>query len=172
MNFDQTIQTLLSSTNYAELNGQISDFNKAYVHKLLEDILTLITSEISLGEIELVNEYYVKNELSQEITGFPSAYSAVDGDEQMLVAFAEAYSKLGIQEYDVLCKEVILDFLNVHNGLFIVDLSNQNICELNLNVPKQSDGYLCTSPATGHIIVIPVHFNFGLIKFLLCELTD
>ncbi len=172
MNFDQTIDNLLVKTNYASISQSISEFNKSYIHKLIEDILMLITSDIIIENIELVHEYYAKRELSQLITGLPSAYSAVDADEATLIEFAEAYSKLGITEYDVLCKEAILDFLNVHNGLFIVDLSKSNICELNLSVPKQSDSYLCTSPATGHIIVIPVTFTFGTVKFLLCELSE
>lgn len=161
---------ILDKCNYKEISSQTSDFVNAYIRKLIVNIVAYVNSDISVGTIELVHEYYANRELSQDITGVPSAYSAIDAEEDTLMHFADEYSKMGIKEYDSLAKESLLDFLNLHNGLFVVELSKSNICELMLSAPKQNGAFLMTSPVTGHITVVPVTFPYGTIKFLLCEL--
>ncbi len=170
MDLNEYMNNLLDQSNFNDLAGRMSDFISEYIRKLITDLLTYVNTEIRVGEIELVHEYYANRELSQEITGIPSAYSAMDADESTLIAFAADYSKMSVTEYDVLAKESLLDFLNLHNGLFVVQLSKLNICELSLAAPKQNGSFLMTSPATGTITVIPVTFPYGTIKFLLCEL--
>lgn len=164
------MNALLEKTNYKLIASESSDFVNSYIRKLIINLLTYVNNDITVGDIELVSEYHANRELSQEITGVPSAYSAIDADEQALVGFAEDYSKMGIKEYDTLAKESLLDFLNLHNGLFVVELSKMNICELMLTAPKQNGAFLMTSPVSGKITIIPVTFPYGTIKFLLCEL--
>ncbi|MBO4902611.1 MAG: hypothetical protein J5518_07450 [Lachnospiraceae bacterium] len=169
---DMTEQTneILSHSNFEKIAPKLSDFVQEYIKKLILDLVTYVNADISVGEIETVSEYYAKKELSQEITGVPSAYSAMDAAEDALISFAADYSKMEVNEYDILVREALLDFLNLHNGLFVVQLSKLNICELSLAVPKQNGAFLMTSPATGEITVIPVTFPYGTIRFLLCEL--
>ena len=164
------MQKLMDQTNMQALKPQMSDFVSEYIKKLIIDLLTYVNEEITVGDIELVSEYYANKELSQEITGVPSAYSAMDATEDVLIRFAQDYSKMEMNEYDILVKESLLDFLNLHNGLFVVQLSKLNICELSLAAPKQNGAFLMSSPATGKITVIPVSFPYGTIRFLLCEL--
>ena len=171
MDNQQKMSEVLKQSNYDALSDNMTDFIKEYIQKLLLDLITYVNTDIQVGEIELVNEYFLNKELSQEITGIPSAYSAMNADEDVLIAFASDYSKMEITEYDVLAKESLLDFLNLNNGLFVVRLSKLNMCELSLSVPKQNGAFLMTSPATGKITVIPVTFPYGTIRFLLCELA-
>lgn len=171
MNTDAILEKLLESSNFYTLDkSNCNDFVKGYIKKLIQDIIVYVDSNITIGTIEFQDVYNVENEISQEITGIPSAYSAVDGEIRSLTAFAECYSSLGIAEYDEVCKEVLLDFLNLHNGLFIVYLSENNICELSLSVPKQNGKKSIKSPAAGKVTVIPINFSFGTVKFLLVEL--
>lgn len=169
MESEQLLENILNNSNISELDNA-SDFIIGYIKKLILDIILYVDSNLSLGTIELVDTYSLNHELSQEITGLPSAYSAIDGDEKVLATFAESYSHLGITEYDSLCKEALLDFLNLHNGLFVVYLSDNNICELSLSVPKQNGNKQIISPCHGKITVIPVNFSFGTATFLLLEL--
>ena len=168
----EKMSELLDRSNYQALSSELSDFIKEYIQKLIQDLLTYVNADISVGEITLVDTFQANKELSQEITGVPAAYSAMDAEEDVLLAFASDYAKFPIEEYDVLAKESLLDFLNLHNGLFVVQLSKLNICELSLSVPKQNGAFLMTSPATGKITVIPVTFPYGTIRFLLCELDS
>ena len=169
MNSEELVKTILSNSNFESLKNSMSDFTKQYIEKLILDIVLYVDTNISLGDISFCDDYHLEHEVSQEITGVPSAYSALDGNVKVLSAFAESYSNLGIAEFDSLCREALLDFLNLHNGLFVVDLSEQKSCELSLGVPKQSEDFELTSELQGKITLIPVTFSYGTIKFILLK---
>ena len=168
MDNKKSYSKILEASNYGHIDN-MSDFVKTYIEKLVYNICMYVDSDFSLGSIEILNTFSGKIELSQAITGVPSAYSCIDGKEEALVAFAEKYSGLGITSLDVLAREAILDFLNLHNGLFVVLLSKKNICELSLDVPKQNGNFSIDLAQYRSITVIPVMFKFGTIKFFLCE---
>lgn len=171
MNSEEIVDKLLSDNNFNTLSDkEANTFIKAYIKKLILSILLYVDSNITVGNIRFTDSYDLTHEISQEITGVPSAYSALDGEIRALTAFAEAYSSFGIAEYDEVCKEVLLDFLNLHNGLFVVDLSEGQICELSLSVPKSNGQKVISSPIQGKVTVIPVNFSYGTVNFLLVEL--
>lgn len=145
-----------------------TDFLLKYIAKLLHNLSLFIEPDIRVMEISKTNSYAAGHELMQKIIGIPSAYTAVDGKQDVLIEFAERYSHMGVTAYDDLAKEVILDFLNLHNGLFVVDLSKEDSIELSLEPPIQEDTDL--SLRMGHITAIPIQFSFGKLTFLLIEL--
>lgn len=173
MNSEEFLNTILESSNYMNIMSSMNEFTRQYIKKLLMNIILYVDPNISLGDISFCDSYQLVHEISQEITGVPSAYSALDGNVKVLTAFAESYSNLGIAEFDSLCKEALLDFLNLHNGLFIVDLSEKNICELSLSVPQQRDNYdlipTNNTALNGRITLIPVTFSYGTITFILLK---
>lgn len=160
---------ILEASNFYSVSN-MSDFVRTYIEKLVYDISMYVEPDFSLGSIEIVSDFTGKCELSQAITGVPSAYSCIDAKEDVLVNFAEHYSHLGITSFDMLTREAILDFLNLHNGLFVVLLSKNNICELSLDAPKQSGNFSIDLAQYKTITVIPVMFPYGTIKFFLCEM--
>jgi len=164
------INELLNNSNFYDIQSAFSDFTDLYVRKLLENIVLYVDSSVSLGDIIFTDSYKLEQEISQEIIGIPSAYSAMDGNIKVLTEFAESYSNMGITNYDSLCREALMDFMNLHNGLFIVELSNRNICELSLSVPKQNGFHrLSSSDIEGKITVVPVNFKYGTINFVLLK---
>ncbi len=169
MENNKAVSKILEASNYASLTG-MSDFVRTYIEKLVYNINMYVDQDFSLGSIEILSDFSGRCELSQGITGVPSAYSCVDGKEDALTAFAEHYSHLGIKSFDMLAREAILDFLNLHNGLFVVMLSKNNICELSLDAPKQDGKFSIDLAQYKTITVIPVMFSYGTVKFFLCEL--
>ncbi len=170
MNNDELVVSVLENSNYDEVSPTLTEFVRTYIEKLVTDISLYVDSSIVVEDITTVEKYKASQELSQDITGIPSAYSAIDGEPDVLTEFAEQYSKLGIDSFDALAKEALLDFLNLHNGLFIVLLSKLNICELSLDPPRQNEYLDITTEVNGKITIIPVRFSFGVVKFLLYEL--
>ena len=170
MTNDDLVLSILDNSNYNEISGSMTEFVRTYVEKLVTDVSLYVDSSIVVENIETVDKYKAGQELSQDITGVHSAYSAIDGEPDVLVQFAEQYAKLGIDSFDILAKEALLDFLNLHNGLFIVLLSKLNLCELSLNAPKQNEYLNITTEVNGKITIIPIRFAFGTVKFLLYEL--
>ena len=169
MDNKKSVSKILEASNYLSLPN-MSDFVRTYIEKLVYNINMYVDQDFSLGSIEILNDFSGKCELSQAITGVPSAYSCIDGKEDVLTPFAEHYSHLGIKKFDMLAREAILDFLNLHNGLFVVMLSKNNICELSLDAPKQNGNFSLDLAQYKSITVIPVMFSYGTIKFFLCEL--
>lgn len=170
MTNDELIMGILENSNYNEISGSMTEFVRTYIEKLVADVSLYVDSSIVIENIETFDRYKAGYELSQDITGIPSAYSAIDGEPSVLVQFAEQYAKLGIESFDVLAREALLDFLNLHNGLFIVLLSKLNLCELSLNAPRQNESLSITTEVNGRITMIPIRFSFGIVKFLLYEL--
>lgn len=171
MNEMELLNKILDNSNFKSQKDSMDDFTIQYIEKLLLDIILYVDTNITLGDITYSDYYHLDHEVSQEIKGVPSAYSALDGNAKVLVTFAESYSNLGIAEFDSLCREALLDFLNLHNGLFVVDLSEKNICELSLGVPKQSYDYIVEpkNELQGHITLIPITFFYGTITFILLK---
>lgn len=169
MNDQELLNNILLNSSFESKKSEMDEFSVLYIIKLLSDIILYVDTDISLGDITFCDSYHLEHEVSQEITGIPAAYSALDGNIKVLTAFAECYSNLGIAEFDSLCKESLLDFLNLHNGLFVVELSEKNICELSLGVPKHGSSHelKLTSDLHGHITLIPVTFSYGTITFVL-----
>lgn len=168
MDNNRSVSRILEASNYLTLTN-MSDFVKTYIEKLVYNISMYVDPDFSLGSIDIVSNFSGKCELSQAITGVPSAYSCVEGANKALVEFAERYSHLGIKSFDMLAREAILDFLNLHNGLFVVMLSKNNICELSLDAPKQNGNFTIDLALYKSITVIPVIFSYGTVKFYLCE---
>ena len=168
MDNNKICSRILEASNINSLTD-MSEFVRTYIEKLVYNISMYVDSDFSLGSIEILGDFSGKIELSQAITGVPSAYSCVDGNERALTGFAEHYSHLGITAFDTLAREAILDFLNLHNGLFVVMLSKNNICELSLDAPKQNGNFSIDLAHYKSITVIPVMFSYGTVKFFLCE---
>ncbi|MCR5686717.1 MAG: hypothetical protein K6G58_01615 [Lachnospiraceae bacterium] len=159
---------ILESSNISSVRG-MSDFVRTYIEKLVYDISMYVDPDFTLGKIEILNGYTGRCELSQAIIGVPSAYSCIEGRESVLAQFARNYSHLEIGSFDVLAREAVLDFLNLHNGLFVVLLSKNNICELSLDAPKRNGNFTIDMSLYSSITVIPVTFPYGTVKFFLCE---
>ncbi len=170
MSNDELVISILDNSNYGEISSSLDEFVRTYIEKLIYNITLYIDSSVVIDKIEIADRYRASHELSQDITGVPSAYSAIDGDPQVLALFAEKYAGLGIDSFDSLAKEALLDFLNLHNGLFVVMLSKLNLCELSLNAPRQNEELSITTEVNGKITIVSVKFSFGIVKFLLYEL--
>ncbi len=152
----------------SKMNTELPEFVSIYVDRLTENLKEHANPDIKLLPINICDSYELKQELSQEITGVPNAYSAINGDQDILARFAEDYARVGIDSFDDLCKEALLDFLNLINGLFAVYLSNNNISELSLNAPVKDGSHTSLdSKKNGNIYAMPVEFPYGVVTFIL-----
>lgn len=160
---------LLQANNFYDIEG-ISDFTLSYIEKLIFDVVTYVNDNIRLGMIEQSHDITAEYELSQEMNdGHNRYFTYIIGDETTLTRFAEEYSHLEIKDYGFLTQEAVMDFLNLHNGLFAVMKSMEGTVELKLLPPKHNDGLYILEEQHSSIIEIPVIFSFGLIKFVICE---
>ncbi len=105
--------------------------------------------------------------LSQKIIGEYNAFTALYASEEVLCDFARAYSKFEIDGYDDLTREILVDFLNLHNGFFAVNLSDSQEIECTLMPPNTDpDAELDLNM---HTYILPIEFDFGTVNFILSE---
>lgn len=110
-------------------------FLNDYLSLFAKNIIRFVSSQgwLARGEakVETVGEWSVV----QEITGSPSLTTVIAGSQESLVELASLFAKEDIKTMDELGQAAVAEFLNLHNGLFLVNMSNQGT-ELQLE-PQQ-----------------------------------
>lgn len=109
-------------------------------------------------------EYPAVYSVSQHVTGEIAVSSTLDMDEATAIAFASRYVSDTFEEFDEYVKASIEDFLNLHNGLYIVNVSNESAIDLRLTPPEvQTENIL---PLPEHSYLIPLIYPFGTVNFI------
>jgi hypothetical protein len=86
-------------------------------------------------------------------------------DEPTAVAFASRYVGDEFLEYDEYVRASMEDFLNLHNGLFVVNASNVASLELTITAPETvTDPVIAFENRTYHF---PVLYSFGTVHYIL-----
>lgn len=101
---------------------------------------------------------------TQDVTGQFNISTSIVADEDTLIKFASKYAGEEITEMNEYVSAAACDFLNIHNGLFTVNISNSQQVELRLTPPDTVKGI---SDTINNVIVIPVQYPFGVIKFVI-----
>lgn len=88
--------------------------------------------------LEIFNEKVIPNAkwlISQEIVGSAPLFTAIAADDETLLYIASNYAEEKISEVDELAKDAVCEFLNLHNGIYLVNMSNWGT-ELSMNPQK------------------------------------
>lgn len=168
MDNNKRVYGLLEASNLNSLDG-VSDYVKSFIEKLLSDVLLYVNESVSLKPIETISIIDGDMLIQQCVTGPRPLQIYINGSSEALTAFAEDYSHLGVNEYNILTQEIIMDFLNLHNGLFAVKLSMNDNLELSLTPPKQIEASAIEWNLINSITHVPISFSYGVIDFYICE---
>ncbi len=85
--------------------------------------------------------------------------------EKTAVEFACRYAREIFPEFDEYVQAALEDFLNLHNGLFTVNLSNDYSVELQLTPPGVETPELLTF--TSETYLLPIVYPFGTFHFII-----
>ncbi len=140
----------------------------AYMSELLFNLNRFVEDSAASQKLKGVKTLPENCFLSQNITGDYQAFTALYADEEVLTEFAARYSKFELDHYDSIVNELAADFMNLHNGLFVVNLSDTEDVESSLEPPVLEPP---AKPFTLHekIWILPVKFSFGIVNFVLSE---
>ena len=111
----------------------------------------------------LCTEYVTNHCSAQIINGEFSLTSYLDLEEESAIAFASRYVQEDFQDYDEYVQASIEDFLNLHNGLFNVNVSNEKSIELELEPPVSLQNTYISSST--EMILMPIIYPFGTLNF-------
>ncbi|MGE5372656.1 MAG: chemotaxis protein CheX [Solirubrobacterales bacterium] len=126
-----------------------------------------------LGELAMIEEqlstkgFEAPVMVTQEIHGGVSLHTALAMDEETFLTMARKYSGLKMDAGSELADASITEFLNLNNGLFIVNLSNNGV-DCDLTPPEITRNCQLT---TDQGFVIPFYLGSGTINLIISPVS-
>jgi CheY-specific phosphatase CheX len=111
------------------------------------------------------SEYPVNYCVTQGIKGDITGTTRLDMQKDVAISFASRYANMDFHTFDEYVKASIEDFLNLHNGLFGVNISNEYSKELYLDPPRTEDSDLIE--LDNYSYVVPFVYPFGTIHLII-----
>ena len=156
----QEIIHQMFSNFFEESETSISHNGNIYIELLFNDFIRFIGDVFTPLSIEEVPDAPVSCCVKQEVHGEYAINTYISMDEATAIEFASRYANEEFESYDEFVKAALEDFLNLQNGLFTVNISNDSSTELTLSAPKQiEEGFLSFTPDAIHI---PILYSFGI----------
>ncbi|MCR5640103.1 MAG: chemotaxis protein CheX [Lachnospiraceae bacterium] len=152
--------------NFFEDSGiHANEYALDYLNLMFNNLVRFIGEDFTPLQPSPARSYNVSYCVMQRLTGVARFTCGLDMEPNIAVSFASRYAKMDFDAFDEYVKASLEDFLNLHNGLFSVNMSNNHSVELNLAPPAQEEGPVIELNDTGFII--PVLYPFGTIYMIL-----
>lgn len=134
-----------------------------FVSLLFNNLVRFIGDDFTpLEPVSVLNSSDNTYQTTQSITGPFTADTSIVADESALIAFASRYADEEFTELDEYVTASACDFINLHNGLFTVNVSNSKEIELKLTPPYTEKG---VQDSDKKLFVLPICYPFGTIFF-------
>jgi hypothetical protein len=149
---------------FYKLNGGMADQEHLveYVSLLFKNLIRFVGDDFVPNKIEKLDT--MASGAEQRIKQGLSAVTIIDADENTMVEFASRFSNEALSLNDEYTKACISEFLNLHNGLYAVKLSNTEGLELELEPQKYYEQMDLST--FNNLYVFPVNFTFGNVNFI------
>lgn len=136
-----------------------------YVSLFFNDLIRFIGSDFTPLSFDKVPEYASKTCSSQSIIGKNglTIKSYIDMSSTTAISFANRYMDDSLDSADEYVFAALDDFLNLHNGIYIVSLSNEFGDNMSLDPPENKNDALIIPDSEAYLIV--VLFPFGYVNF-------
>lgn len=137
------------------------DYLTEYVTLLFKNLIRFIGDDFTPLAPEKIPSARVSFASEQRLVGEFSAVTAIDASEQGYIAFASRYADDRFTDADDMTDAANGEFMNLNNGLFVVNISNERNTEIKLQPPVVvRDGTI-----EGPVYRIAVVFPFGTVSF-------
>lgn len=144
--------------------GVNSAYMTSYVSLLFKNLIRFIGDDFTPMDAKPVSGE-ISNCVVQRITGGMNAITIIDADNAAMIEFASRFAKEELTEADEYTQACVSEFINLHNGLFAVNMSNDNNIELKLEPQCYVDNMDISE--LKNACVIPVCFSFGTVNFVI-----
>ena len=138
---------------------------KSYLELLFNNLVRYIGDDFSTLPPSICNEFATEYCISQTIEGTFVVNTYLNMDEATALAFAERYSGESYHEVDEYVLASIEDLLNLQNGLFIVNASNESLRDFSIGIIEQHQNTITTFKPT--TFLFPICYSFGIIYFIM-----
>lgn len=142
----------------------LSPYETSFIRLLMNNLIRFIGDDFTLVSPYSLHEYPTNYCVSQRICGPFSLQTYIDMPQNVCIEFASRYVNDTFREFDEYVQSSLEDFLNLHNGLFNVNMSNEYSLELQLDSPIVETKELITF--TTETYLLPVVYPFGTFNFI------
>ncbi len=157
------IQELISKFFLME-GIEINEAIVMYLELLFNSLIRFIGEDFTPLPPVATKEYPTSHAVGQKIIGSCNYTTFIDMDRTTAIHFANRYAHEELREYNDYVIAATEDFINLHNGLFLVNASN-NIGEDSELCPPE-DFQEKMLEAEGTYAVFPVIYPFGKINLV------
>lgn len=161
----ERVETLYLHTKENRGDKPLEKFKSTYTTLLFNNLIRFVGDDFTPLRSDDFQEYPTEFCISQEIYGQYHMKLYIDMPKETCIAFACRYVDDTFTEFDEYVEASVIDFANLHNGLFCVNESNTNNIELTLSPPQVEKAPLLIfdeKPAT----LMPILFPFGTVNFI------
>lgn len=169
LNFSQDslekVETLYLHLKENRGDRPLEKFKSTYTTLLFNNLIRFVGDDFTPLRSDDFYEYPTEFCISQEIHGQYHLKLYIDMPKETCIKFACRYVDDDFTEFDEYVEASVIDFANLHNGLFCVNESNNNNIELTLSPPQVEERPLLVfeeNPAT----LMPILFPFGTVNFI------
>lgn len=143
----------------------IPNFGKYYLELLFNNLIRYIGDDFSSLPPSICSEFPADCCVSQSINGDYKINMYFSTDEAAAMELANRYSGEDFEEYNEYVSAAVEDLLNIHNGLFIVNASNNHSNELSIGNIKHHNDMILTFENQAYLF--PICYSFGIIYFIM-----
>jgi CheY-specific phosphatase CheX len=163
---------VVKSDETQEIEEIFMNFGETILSKTYSDYVTLLVKNIirfiddnPVVEINKLNEDYTAQWYAyQEISGVVSLKTGIACSEDAFIKLAAKYAQEDITEADEMAQASVGEFLNLHNGIFLVNMSNNGV---ELDMKPQDVVQKHTINGSDKIYVISCNMNWGKFDLLI-----
>lgn len=139
------------------------DVLKLYLGLMMRNIIRFIDAEAVINEVVKVDEHKCDFVAKQEINGSIIMSTFIDAQEDSFIKFASKYAEEELNAVDEMAKASVSEFLNLNNGIFLVNMSDEGI-DLEM-IPQE----VYDNIKVHNVYKISISLSFGNINILIKE---
>ena len=153
----------------SDLDTSNKEYQLEYLQLLLNNLIRFIGGDFTLlRPVIRSTSYPTQKFAAQKITGSYQVISILDMSEETAIQFANRYVSEEFSGFDEYVQASMEDFLNLHNGLFNVNISNSYSVELGLEPPISGEKHAIAGGS--HMYIFPALFPFGVVNIVVSEM--
>ena len=161
----EAIQSIISRF-FLMADMPTNDLNLMYLELMFNSLIRFIGEDFTPLSPMVLEEFPITFGVSQNIISEQEFITHIDCDRETAIAFSSRYAKEDFNEFNEYIVAALEDFLNLHNGLFIVNASNQLSKDISLSPPSVTEEGVLSGPTK--CVDFPVAYPFGTIHLLVC----
>ena len=149
---------------FNETSLKPSALDKMYIELLFNSFIRFVGDDYTPLSAELCENFNADCVVRQDICGEYAISTYIGMNQATAINFASRYVKENFSVYDEYVQASLDDFLNLNNGLFTVNCSNEKALELTLSAPEHLDGEPLTFKKAYKLKVL---YPFGTVHFII-----